>query len=172
MRVEPTNRSGFTLALTAQELEPVFGEVRATGSWRDARYYHFPEPPPAIRAFRFDHTRAPTSTASDAAQTVQQPRAPAIPSRIPMPAIRTSREPLTEATFSDWARAWYAKLGAPAESAAYLGASPPGATRGDHTGSERCWSPKAMSASTPATNGSPFSPSAGSEMSSPADTCD
>jgi hypothetical protein len=39
-----------------------------------------------------------------------------------MPAIRTSREPLTEATFSDWARAWYAKLGAPAESAAYLGA--------------------------------------------------
>jgi hypothetical protein len=122
MRVEPTNRSGFTLALTAQELEPVFGEVRATGSWRDARYYHFPEPPPAIRAFRVDHTRAPTSTASDAAQTVQQLRAPAIPSRIPMPAIRTSREPLTEATFSDWARAWYAKLGAPAESAAYLGA--------------------------------------------------
>jgi hypothetical protein len=60
MRVEPTNRSGFTLALTAQELEPVFGEVRATGSWRDARYYHFPEPPPrSARSASTTHAHLP-----------------------------------------------------------------------------------------------------------------
>jgi hypothetical protein len=51
MRVEPAGGPPFVLALTADELEAVFGEVRATASWRDARCYHFPTEPPAARAF-------------------------------------------------------------------------------------------------------------------------
>jgi hypothetical protein len=51
MRVEPTDGPPFVLALTADELEKVFGEVRATASWRDARCYHFPLEPPAASAF-------------------------------------------------------------------------------------------------------------------------
>ena len=51
MRVQPTEGPRFVLALTADELDKVFGEVRATASWRDARCYHFPSEPPAARAF-------------------------------------------------------------------------------------------------------------------------
>src|SRR5947209_16544177 len=51
LRVDPTDGERFVLALTADELERVFGEVRSTASWRDARCYHFPTEPPAARAF-------------------------------------------------------------------------------------------------------------------------
>jgi len=51
MRVQPADAPRFVLALTADELEEAFGEVRATASWRDARCYHFPSEPPAARAF-------------------------------------------------------------------------------------------------------------------------
>ena len=51
IRVRPTGGEPFALALTAQELERTFGEVKATRSWEDAGCYHFPEPPPACAAF-------------------------------------------------------------------------------------------------------------------------
>ena len=51
MRVDPTDSQRFVLALTNDELEKVFGEVRETASWRDARCYHFPREPPAARTF-------------------------------------------------------------------------------------------------------------------------
>jgi hypothetical protein len=52
MRVRTTYTSGYALALTAAELEAVFGEVRATRSWDDIRCYHFAREPPAAAAFR------------------------------------------------------------------------------------------------------------------------
>lgn len=59
MRGCPTYRAAFALAFTKDELENVFGEVRATRSWDEARCYHFPQDPPAIRSFRVAHP--PTS---------------------------------------------------------------------------------------------------------------
>ncbi|MGC9221710.1 MAG: hypothetical protein ACP5H2_10235 [Solirubrobacteraceae bacterium] len=51
MRVRPTDGDRFALAFTARELEQTFGEVRETQSWEEARCYHFPTDPPAVRAF-------------------------------------------------------------------------------------------------------------------------
>jgi hypothetical protein len=52
MRVEPSDDERFVLAMPAAEVDKVFGEVRTTASWRDARCYHFPHEPPAADAFR------------------------------------------------------------------------------------------------------------------------
>jgi hypothetical protein len=59
MRVESNHGPRFVLALTADELESIFGEVRATASWRAARCYHFRDEPRAARAFvvNIDGTR-------------------------------------------------------------------------------------------------------------------
>ena len=51
IRVRPSGGDRFALALTAQELERTFGEVKLTRSWQEARCYHFPVDPPATRAF-------------------------------------------------------------------------------------------------------------------------
>lgn len=51
MRVRPTGGDKFALAFTVRELEQTFGEVRQTRSWEEARCYHFPADPPAVRAF-------------------------------------------------------------------------------------------------------------------------
>jgi hypothetical protein len=40
MRVRPCDGPPFALAFTADELEAVFGEVRATRSWETVRCYH------------------------------------------------------------------------------------------------------------------------------------
>jgi hypothetical protein len=52
MQVRPTGGTAYSLAFTSAELEAVFGEVRNTRSWDEARCYHFPKPPSAISAFR------------------------------------------------------------------------------------------------------------------------
>ncbi len=52
MRVRPSGGERYALALTLDELERTFGEVKLTRSWQDARCYHFPTEPPAARAFR------------------------------------------------------------------------------------------------------------------------
>ena len=51
MRVRPAGEAHWTLALTKQELERVFGQVKDTRSWDEARCYHFPVTPPAAAAF-------------------------------------------------------------------------------------------------------------------------
>lgn len=56
MRVTPTHRQAFALALTPEELEAVFGEVRSTENWESHRWYHFPKDPPAISVFRVVRT--------------------------------------------------------------------------------------------------------------------
>jgi hypothetical protein len=51
IRVRPRDGEPFDLALTASELEEVFGEVRESTSWETVRCYHFPRPPRAVDAF-------------------------------------------------------------------------------------------------------------------------
>lgn len=52
IRIEPRGKAPFTLALTRQELEATFGEVRKTNAWNTDRGYQFPKLPPAAEAFR------------------------------------------------------------------------------------------------------------------------
>jgi hypothetical protein len=52
MQVRPTSSEAFSLALTPDELAGVFGEVRNTRSWEEARCYHFPRVPAAAHRFR------------------------------------------------------------------------------------------------------------------------
>jgi hypothetical protein len=52
MHVRPTGAERYVLALTLDELEDTFGEVKATASWSEARCYHFPNPPAAASRFR------------------------------------------------------------------------------------------------------------------------
>jgi hypothetical protein len=51
-RICPADGPAVTIALTREELERVFGEVRTTRSWEDVRCTHFPVLPPAVGAFR------------------------------------------------------------------------------------------------------------------------
>jgi hypothetical protein len=132
MRVQPTDGTRYALAFTADELEKVFGEVRATASWRDARCYHFPSEPPAARAFlvNIDGSRN-----DPAAPTLSRPTSPA-PQQTPTPAPRPTATPPSSSptimvdphqdeptdAFHAWAEAWYARLGVRPESAQYLDA--------------------------------------------------
>jgi hypothetical protein len=126
MRVQPIDGPRFVLALTTDELEEVFGEVRATASWRDARCYHFPNEPPAAAAF----VVSIDGTAATADRRTGEPATPAIRSaprtphvvRPAAPAAVGVAAPLREepASFQEWAADWYARLGARPESAAYL----------------------------------------------------
>jgi hypothetical protein len=52
IRVCPTGREPFALALTPDELEQTFGEVRESQSWSMHGCYHFPSGPPAAEAFK------------------------------------------------------------------------------------------------------------------------
>lgn len=52
LRIAARGEHGFRLAFTRAELERVFGEVRATRSWEQARCHHFPNLPPAAASFR------------------------------------------------------------------------------------------------------------------------
>ena len=51
-RIRPSGRPHFTIALTRDELEAVFGSVRSTKSWQTVRCYHFKQLPPAVWSFR------------------------------------------------------------------------------------------------------------------------
>jgi hypothetical protein len=128
MRVEPSDAPRFVLALTADELEKVFGEVRATASWRDARCYHFPTEPPAAHAFVVKVDGIETASAD---RDTDGPTLRAIPATTPRarpvvhdsaPATGQSAAPseAQRASFQEWAAAWYARLGARQESASYL----------------------------------------------------
>jgi hypothetical protein len=48
----PEERRTSSFALTAEEMASVFGEVRSTRSWDEARCYHFPKAPLAVASFR------------------------------------------------------------------------------------------------------------------------
>ena len=50
--IRPKGEEPWAIALTASELEQVFGEVRESASWGEARCYHFPQVPEAARSFR------------------------------------------------------------------------------------------------------------------------
>jgi len=128
MRVQPTGAPRFVLALTADELERVFGEVRATASWRDARCYHFPTEPPAARSFVVNLDGADAAAADRDADGLTLRGIPAAPPRArsfvrqEARAAIQSTAPREEqpASFQEWAAAWYARLGARLESASYL----------------------------------------------------
>ena len=128
MRVQPTDAPRFVLALTADELEKVFGEVRATASWRDARCYHFPSEPPAAHAFVVKVDGTETASAD---RDTDGPTLRAIPATTPRagPGVRDSARATVQsaappeeqpASFQEWAAVWYARLGARQESASYL----------------------------------------------------
>jgi len=126
MRVQPTDGPRFVLALTVDELEKVFGEVRTTASWRDARCYHFTSEPPAAHAFVVKIDGTATASADRRGPTLRA--IPATPPRA-RPAVRGSAPATVQsaappeeqpASFHEWAAAWYARLGARQESASYL----------------------------------------------------
>lgn len=50
--IRPSGETPWAIAMTRTELEDVFGEVQESDSWEEARCYHFPQVPPAARAFR------------------------------------------------------------------------------------------------------------------------
>lgn len=128
MRVQPTDAPRFVLALTADELEKVFGEVRATASWRDARCYHFPTEPPAAHAFvvNIDGTEAASADRDADGLTLRggpaaPPRArPVVRQAAPASVQSAAPREAQPASFQQWAAARYARLGARPESVAYL----------------------------------------------------
>lgn len=115
MRVRPTGGTRFALALTAQELERTFGEVKQSRSWERARCYHFPTDPPAARAFFVGdgngcvELASVSSSTASAAGRPRQPRTIAAADSTPAPS-----------EFYEWASWWYARLGAHPESAEHL----------------------------------------------------
>jgi hypothetical protein len=50
-RIRPRGEQHWTIALTLEELERSFGEVKETKSWDDARCYHFPKVPQAALSY-------------------------------------------------------------------------------------------------------------------------
>jgi hypothetical protein len=119
MRVRPTRREGYVLALTARELEQTFGEVKATESWKTG-CYHFPTEPPAARAFVVG------SVSGDSSASPLPVSAEVTPISRPAPAKPARRivedVPAVASSFDEWAAWWYARLGALPESPDYLAA--------------------------------------------------
>lgn len=126
MRVQPTEGPRFVLALTADELDKVFGEVRATASWRDARCYDFPSEPPAARAFVVNVdgvTGLPGGSGSNAPppaaiRTIHPRASPGVRPSAPVAVAAVRKEP--SGSFEEWAATWYERLGARPESPDYL----------------------------------------------------
>ena len=110
-RIAPRDAPAFTIALTRDELERTFGEVRETRSWETVRCYHFPTLPPAVMSFRV--------TASERAASGPRALPPATrsqPTSAPTAPVR-SRD---DGTIEGWAAGWAARTGGVAESPAYL----------------------------------------------------
>ncbi len=128
MRVEPAVGSRFVLAFTPDELESVFGEVRSTASWRDARCYHFPTEPPAARAFVVETKGTPPSISAEAVpRSISQVTGPMFSQASPAVSVAqaggrvgASSRDMSPASFPSWAAEWYARLDARPESNAYL----------------------------------------------------
>jgi hypothetical protein len=64
LRIRPHGLEPFVLAMTRPELEATFGEVRQTRAWEGLGCYHFPNLPPAVRAFRVGQSAQCTSSQS------------------------------------------------------------------------------------------------------------
>jgi hypothetical protein len=115
LRIRPASGQALDLALTADELEAVFGEVRATRSWDIHRYYSFPETPPAARMFQVG------STSSDDPAARSEPVEKRPHGHVHGRASDAKDHITPRATsFSDWAERWYARFAARQESSAYL----------------------------------------------------
>jgi hypothetical protein len=117
MRVTPPSAARFALALTRDELERTFGEVRDSDSWRTVCCYHFPQPPPAARAYMI--RAAPSATTGPKPKSA---RSSAGARHVPTVVADSSPEATVEesAAFGLWAAAWYTRLGARPESFGYL----------------------------------------------------
>lgn len=119
-RIRPRSAESFTVAITKAELERVFGDVRLTRSWNDERCYHFPNLPPAVKAFRVALHGQPTPGANPPihAGGALHPR----PRRVQVQASASvERTPVEgDSAESAWARSWAARVGGRAESGAYL----------------------------------------------------
>lgn len=107
----PETRRPFTIALTREELERTFGDVRETRSWDTVRCYHFPMLPPAVTSFQV--------MASGSAATGPKGLPP---STSPKPASAPTHPvpPPDKGTIEAWAASWAARTGGVVESAAYL----------------------------------------------------
>jgi len=115
-RVRYPGRAPYTMALTRDELERVFGHVRVSRSWDDVRCYHFPTEPPAVASFRV----YPTGTVMPDIETQT-----AVSRRVP-PGPSSARSvagvpDIPEGTpLHEWARQWAIALEAQPESPEYL----------------------------------------------------
>jgi hypothetical protein len=90
--VRPTGEKPWAIALTRAELERVFGEVRESASWDEARCYHFPDVPQATAAFRVS-VASPVPQKSDVRRPASDRVIPPDP-----PPTRATNEPIpTEA---------------------------------------------------------------------------
>lgn len=115
-RVRYPGRVPYTMALTRDELERVFGHVRVSRSWDEVRCYHFRKEPPAVASFRVD----PIETVMPDVGTQT-----AVYSRV-SPRSRSSRlvagvpDVPAETPLHEWAHQWAIALGAQPESPEYL----------------------------------------------------
>ncbi len=113
-RIAPRDAPAFTIALTRDELERTFGEVRYTLSWDTVRCYHFPNLPPAVESFRVIAGRGPPAVAPVNGRP--PPSTPHRPSSRPPATAPVSRGGTVEA----WAARWAARTGGVVESPSYL----------------------------------------------------
>lgn len=117
MRVRPTGGKKYALALTAQELERTFGEVKLSESWKTG-CYHFPTEPPAARAFVVGFGSGEDSLFSRPVPAAITPISPPAPTA---PPPRVTRDlPAASSSFDEWAAWWYERIGARPEGPDYL----------------------------------------------------
>ncbi len=74
-RVRPTGAPHWTIALTLEELERSFGEIRESDSWDNVRCYHFPKVPQA--ALSYVVGQVPAGRAQPAARPARSRPVPA-----------------------------------------------------------------------------------------------
>ena len=96
--VRPKGETAWAIAMTPAELHDVFGEVRNTRSWEDARCYHFPQVPPAAEAFRVE-----VPWDGQGPESVRGPpptRRPPTPKTSPRPEVTKTPEDVAAAVLS------------------------------------------------------------------------
>jgi hypothetical protein len=117
MRVRPANEVAYTLAMTRDELEAVFGPVRETTSWAEDRCYHFPKSPAAVHAFRVEVAPGPRTSIRPGPLVAATPP-PSSQQPTPRALQVLGESPRTNAV--EWARWWAHQLQLEAEPADYI----------------------------------------------------